>query len=368
MKKLLTAVLLLIVSQNSNAQITITSADMPNTGDTLRVSEASILTPVDLTLTGANYLWDFSSLSPVAQDVDTFITVSSTPTLLAIYFVNLSFNTNRASIASIGANNPVAAQLPVSELYSFFYETSSAFKQVGFGAVLNGTGIPLGYGNLDVIYNFPLNYNDQDSSDSDYSLSVPNVVYAEGNQKRVNHVDGWGSLITPYGTFNTLRIVSTLTGQDSLYFDSTATGSTNARPLIREYKWLGAGEGIPLLQINTIEVLGNESISSIRYRDSLRVNVGLSSISLFQKNPVISPNPNNGEAVFASLSLLKPSVLNIEIYSIDGQKVFNKDLNLGAGEQNIAILSSELQLDGGVYMVRFNLDGESKTVKIVVQP
>jgi hypothetical protein len=368
MKKLITILLIASFSGSATAQITITNADMPNTGDTLRVSEASVLTPVDLSLTGANFTWDFSGLLPVAQDIDTFVSVGSTPTLLAIYFVNLSINTNRANIAALGTNNPLAAQLPVSDVYSFFYENSSLFQQVGFGATIGGTGVPLGYGNKDIIYNFPLNFNDQDSSNSDYSLSVPGTVYAEGNQKRVNFVDGWGSLTTPYGTFNALRMKSTLTGQDSVYLDSTATGFSTARPLIREYKWLANGERIPVLQINTAEVFGVEAISSIRYRDSLRVNVGLPPVSALQTNPVLFPNPNSGENVFAMINLVKPAAVKIDICAVDGHLVNSSVIQLSAGVQNIAIRSSDLQLDAGVYMVRFLLEGEAKTVKMVVRP
>ncbi len=341
---------------------------MPNTGDTLRVSEASPLTSVDLSLTGANYTWDFSGLGWISQDVDTFVAVSSTPSLLSLYFVNLSINPNRASIAQLGTGNPLASQLPVSDVYSFFYETSAKFQQVGFGANISGTAVPLGYSNKDVIYNFPVSFGDQDSSDSDYTLSIPGVAYAAGSQKRVNSVDGWGSITTPYGTFNALRVVSTLTGQDSVYLDSLANGFSTARPLIKEYKWLANGERIPVLQINTVDVFGVETISAIRYRDSIRVPAGLETSSVFTASPLLSPNPASNEQVFATISLDQPSVFFIDILSVDGHLISNEKYNLPAGSHNFAIRSSDLQLNAGMYLVRFSTGSAQKTVKLVVQP
>lgn len=77
----------------SSAQITITNADLPSSGDQIQFSQAAVSTPVDLTLTGANYLWDFSQLQHTSQDVDTFLSVLSTPLVYAFVF---GFNSNQA--------------------------------------------------------------------------------------------------------------------------------------------------------------------------------------------------------------------------------------------------------------------------------
>jgi hypothetical protein len=63
MKKVYSVLLSFLLPVLSSAQITITNADLPSSGDQIQFSQAAVTTPVDLTLTGANYLWDFFATS-----------------------------------------------------------------------------------------------------------------------------------------------------------------------------------------------------------------------------------------------------------------------------------------------------------------
>ena len=94
MKKILTLFVVLFAFQVADAQITVTNADFASSGDTIRFSNASPLSLVDLTLTGPNYTWDFSTLQSTSQDVDTFISVTSTP---FVYVLVFGFNSNLAA-------------------------------------------------------------------------------------------------------------------------------------------------------------------------------------------------------------------------------------------------------------------------------
>ena len=62
-------------------QITITDNDMPEIGDTIRTSLAIDLTGFNYEETGQDFTWDFSGLMPLFQQVDTFVSVTSTPIL-----------------------------------------------------------------------------------------------------------------------------------------------------------------------------------------------------------------------------------------------------------------------------------------------
>jgi len=64
MKKLVTLLLLSITTIYSFGQITITNSDMPTTNHTFRLSITKDVQGFDPVLTGANFSWDFSTLTP----------------------------------------------------------------------------------------------------------------------------------------------------------------------------------------------------------------------------------------------------------------------------------------------------------------
>jgi hypothetical protein len=279
----------------ADAQITIVSGDMPVAGDTFRISNAATSTPIDLSLTGTNYTWDFSNLTPISQTVDSFVSVSSTG---IFYILTFSFGANAANVVQKGGDFAALPQFQVSDVYSFYNRSASSYRQVGLGGTVSlvPTPLPITFGNQDTIYKFPMNYGNQDSCDSDYGISLAGLGAYQAYQKRVNNVDGWGTVITPYGTFNALRIVAELTGTDSLYLDTLGQGFNLTRPLTREYKWLANGEGVPVIEITT-QVLGPiEQITEIRYKDSLYV-AGVNDIKPSLYKAALFPNPSSDIAM-----------------------------------------------------------------------
>jgi hypothetical protein len=100
------------------------------------------------------------------------------------------------------------------------------------------------------------------------------MLYYSTQRIRSSEVDGWGNLITPFGTFATVRVKSTLNIHDSIYVDSLAIGFGFDRNII-EYKWLGKGYGIPLLQINE-----EGPLVTATYLDSCRMSAQPLSVTL----------------------------------------------------------------------------------------
>ncbi|TGD78871.1 T9SS type A sorting domain-containing protein [Hymenobacter wooponensis] len=264
--------LLPTASLRAQQAITITRDDMPNVGDTLRLSQTTAFTGPALTQKGPNQTWNYSALRPTSQRVERYTAVSSTPGLLPFAFGTLG-GVNRATIATQQPLGVLAgAGLPLSEVYLFFNESGADYRQVGYGAVLSGTALPVTYQSQqlqDVVYRFPLAYEQRDSSTSEFIASVPQTAYLRQRQKRVNKADGWGTLITPFGTFPALRVVSTLQARDSISVQGQ-TGTVVQVPLTREYKWLGQSQGVPLLHIVTQEVAGQETVVLTEYRDVYR--------------------------------------------------------------------------------------------------
>ncbi|HNR20141.1 MAG TPA: T9SS type A sorting domain-containing protein [Bacteroidia bacterium] len=354
MNKLLSAILI-VTASNAAAQISVTSTDFHSAGDNILVSNEAITTPVDITTTGASQTWDFSYFIPATQDTLSFLDVASTGTTYSLYFANLSFNPNRSNIATDYGNIPAIPGSPITitDPYSFYYKSTTQYKQQGLGATISGFQTPVAFNNKDILYNFPIDYLDADSSDSDWSFSLPGFGYYGYTQKRVNNVDGWGTLITPYGSFNALRMVTTIDGTDTAYLDTLGFGFAFPRPQAKEYKWFGTGQLIPLLQINTTNALGTESVSAIVYRDSLRltntetINTTLNSLQVF-------PSPA-GNIIYVLLNEPVNEAVQLKIYSSNGAVVHQHQINTHSAAMPYQMNTS--MLTNGMY----NLVLQTKT-------
>ncbi|MCE2847414.1 MAG: T9SS type A sorting domain-containing protein [Sphingobacteriales bacterium] len=338
--------LVLVLPQLGLAQITVTNADMPSANDLIRFSLAPPSTVVNLTQAGANATWDFSGLVAQSQDIDSFLSVSSAP---LTYLFAFGFTSNLYSRGE-GLNSIAGVQF--SDVQNFYNKSTTSYRQTGFGANVNGLPTPIVFGNDDFIYRFPLVFGDIDTSDSDYSLVVPGLAAVSGEQRRISVVDGWGSLTTPYGTFNTLRVVSTLTGEDSVFLDTLGFGFTFPRPLTREYKWIANGQDIPVLQINTTQQLfGQETVSRIKYRDSLRVFTGLEAIRNETLNPLLYPNPTTDNTTIR-FQLMRAGWVELSLVDVSGRIVYQRNTEELAGEQQWLLPVCDQRLSNGVYAVR----------------
>lgn len=257
MKKAVVTFAGLMLTIALQAQITITRDDMPNIGDTLRVSTSPILFGHDPSLTGPGYTWDYSDLLPTAQTVERYVDISTPPALYQFVF-----NFLVANLASPIETIDFIPDVSITDAYIYYKDNPTNYVRAGYAATLMGIPIPMKFDIPELLYTFPLSVNSlKDSSLSNYSLNLPTIAYFSIERKRVNQVDGWGSLTTPFGTFDVLRVRSDIYERDSLYVDSLQTGF----PIVRnytEYQWLGNNQGIPLLSI-TVE----GPMTTVRYRD-----------------------------------------------------------------------------------------------------
>lgn len=372
MKKVLLIITLVLIANYGNAQITIGSSAIPAANDTFRFSNAQITPAIDPVPTGANYTWDFSFLQPVSQDIDTFRTVSSTGGTYALYFADLAFNSNRANQAKKGnlgvPNVPIGGGVTVSDVVAFYYKSSTLYQQTGYGATINGIGVPIGFNAKDVIYRFPMNFGDTDTSPSDFNINIPNLGYYGHDQVRVSEVDGWGTLITPYGTFNTLRIKSSITGNDTLFLDTLGFGFNFPSPATIEYKWLGTTKNIPLLQITMTggSFGGAPQISSVTYRDSVRTLTAISEVENPIGNMSVFPNPAN-DWVTISLNSSVDGVATIKLVAPDGRIVddlWKEELYSGNNMMNLNLANH--QLASGLYLLELQCAGKVTRSRIVI--
>jgi hypothetical protein len=348
---------------SSTAQITITSADMPDANDSLYVStttSAGTHNPVE---TGANYNWDYSDLVVAYQQGVKFIAPGKFPSAYNFLFNPLN--------TSYGKNNPLITSLSIPGVkidaaIDFFKESSASLNQIGVGYVVNNIPLPFVYKHPDVIYKFPMNYLTIDSCNFDFGLAVPGYGYYGQSGHRHNVVDGWGQLKTPYTTYiNTIRVVSTVNIKDTIYSAKDSSGTSIIRPIRYEYKWFAQGSKIPVLQIDAMTV-SSQLAYTITYIDSLRkdvIHLGIDEDNRLS-NVQLYPNPAREEFTL-NYDLSRKMPVRITLTDIAGKEILLvADGPQMAGKHQQIVNTTTLP--NGVYFIRLDEGTASHVEKISV--
>ena len=293
----------------------ITAADMPAVGDSLRLSQASTVLPAGappLARNGAGQTWNYASLVATAQRVVRYNSVSTAAGALLQYTFNNPFLSpdTRATLVSPQGLPAAASTLPITDPLEFSAVSGADYRLVGYGGTISGTAVPVTYASRaqqDVVYRFPISYGSAVHV-SNSLLTTPVALASNGyfsqKRRRTSQPDAWGTLTTPFGTFQTVRLVTTLADHDSLALGGTP-GQGLDLPLVREYQWLAQGVHVPVLTITTTTVAGNEVVSSVEYRDVFRRFVQLATLGAApEAAPGAYPNPS---AVGTELRLAVPA-------------------------------------------------------------
>lgn len=277
------------------SQITITSADFANAGDTVIMSKATD-NSIDYSTTGANYSWDFSYLNFDNQFRRDFFPATNLPLLINFVFGTAAPTNYRATYFLPSTELPIdqaSAFLPVtiSNLDQYTRKTTDSITSIGYSMKINGNGVPVKSDTIETRYAFPLNYGDMHSSRGYTKLDmnpIYNAVWIQ-HRHRLTEVDGWGEISTPYGSFDVLRVKHTITETDSIRIDFMGNETWIPIPVPEShiYEWIANGEQDAIMRIVTNLIGGNETVTSIEYKD-YNLTASLESNSLDYE---IYPNP-----------------------------------------------------------------------------
>ena len=355
MNKNLLLIVIACLSISLQSQIVITSTNMPISGDTIRYSNASLSSVGNYTVTGPNFNWNFSTLDSTGQGLRKFEPATSTP------YVFFGSGYGEKIADSIGYST-----FTFKNIYNFYKKTSTKFYVDGLGITFSGFPIPNFYSDKDELYLFPLNYLNRDSTTFKFkTVSTGTTIPTYSKEGyRITEADGWGTITTPYGTAQCLRVVTTQYSQDSI------KGTVFGFPVnfgfpnyARSYQWLVLGEKIPYLEVSGTVVGGNFNATQAKYRDVLRSFVGIKeenkelAISVF-------PNPSTGQ-----LTIITPKnddSIRAELVDVQGKTVLSRDL------KNNSNMANQHQLDvsslaKGLYILNLsNLEGK-QSLKISIQ-
>jgi hypothetical protein len=360
MKKLLLSLALLPVA--SFAQITLDNTHFPGSGDQLIMSTLVDQT-VDYLSTGANYTWDFSALVPTGQRFTNCRPVSESSQISQILFGTFAPTAYKASYFSPTTDLPLdelTANFPVTidDISLFSKNTASALTMVGYEFVISGQGIPTRSDTIETRYPFPLNYGDSYTSRGYTDLDLNPIYDAKWRQHRYREsaVDGWGTITTPYGTYQALRIHHRILESDSLYlsFDTSGMWLPIVIPEAHEYEWRAVEEKEAVFRVKTSVILGNEQITEIEYRDDYN---GLG-IAENQLGLTIYPNPAN-DALFISCA---SGIRSVRILDQRGQIV-----QTIAGSVTGSVTASLSALHSGMYYAVVESETGTQTILFVKQ-
>lgn len=300
---------------------------MPVVNDIKIVSVGNPNDVVSPELTGTNYSWDFSNISAVQQRIDTFLNVSSTPFAYQLFFNNsIIYPDNKADYGVPTETPNLIPQLSLTEVINYYSNQGNVYKQVGFGANINGVPASIRYTPTDTLYQFPLNYNDLASNNSYFEMTVPGFGFYGQWLTRIDTVDGWGTIQTPFGTFDALRVKSILFKTDTVYVDAFSIGTTTQRPTEIEYKWLSIGNDIPVMTIS--ETGGN--VTRVEYLDSM---LNLSTLNTNEPVRVdVFPNPTDNVLNISSGIRIE----SIRIYDYNGRLLTEENINAKKGQLQVS--------------------------------
>lgn len=363
MKHFLPVAAFLITGTPVFSQITIDQNDFPAGGDTALISLSDDLT-LDILSTGANTIWNYSNLHITSQRIDTFHNVSSASFLYQLQYNNVILDPDHAAdyysnLIGFDFGGVGGGGITIDKPVSFTQVNSSSVKNVGIGVVLNGYEIPMSADTIDTEYALPMTYSDSWNSNSYIYVDLNpafNGIFIR-HQQRSSEVDGWGTVSTPYGTFDAVRVRSELNYNDSVYVDLGFGGTWLQLPTPNEvhYTWWSSDNKVPVLKVVAQVIAGNETVTRVEFKDYERNLAGIESEEITLAR--IFPNPANQNVNL----LLDNSVKQVAIYSVSGELVYQNTVS-----------GNSLQIDvqswsPGMYMVQLTGENSVESTRLIIE-
>ncbi len=382
LKFYISLLLSLSVFANIFGQITISRLDMPFPNDTIYMGTQNFYFGTGFTAAGPNQSWDFSALQSATTRLDTFVSIASTPFAYQLFFNNPlpPYNENRSNVA-MKLNDSTLPQLgPIqfSNVYGYFKNPNTPaipiinpnpprlYAQTGFGAQLSLLPLSVPYKpakDMDILYEFPLQYLDSNNCESEWELSVPNIGFISETRIRENKVDAWGSVITPIGTFNVLRVKSYNIISDSIKIaDSLLPIPIPGIRITRyetEYKWIANGRKLPLVKaVYTSLVAGTQGVlSSIEFQKFNPPPINPTLIQNISVNALRFYYSTEEQKLY--ITNFSNEKLTVNLYSLEG-KIFKRitvdngstSIELSKGYSSNLILAKVTSMNGNaVYKI-----------------
>ncbi len=331
----------LIVGTSLSAQITVTAANFPAPGDTLRTTFDAMPSGIDLLGNGGSQSWDFTSLAGINQE--TIIRAASD-----------GDNSNQFPTADVLIGEPGGL---TGELY--YNSTATAYEFLGYVGP-----DPAGFG-INVIAKLnpssperrsPMNFFDVNSADNNITVAFsadllpggildsfalsPDSLRIRIATERLDVVDAWGTLSIPAGTYEVLREkreeeretrldVYVGIGPFAEWIDVTDLAGFDflGKDTILTYHYF-SDQSKETIAVVTVDPITDDPIA-VRYKSGMMDNP-TSSVNYVDKGNAdifAYPNPAINDVRFDFINL-PTDTYDLKIYNILGVEVYSQKYNI----------------------------------------
>jgi hypothetical protein len=300
--------LFLIIPLFSTAQPTITATGLnPVIGETYNIQNCNFINPGNA---GANQTWNLSAMIGTSVVSTSYVAPSSTPH------------------GSSFPNSNIAWSIPSSSV-SYYNASSSAMQYYGFAA----GSLVMSYANPEDVLHYPFTYNN--SYSDNWNTVYYNGAYTFYRNGTTNVIaDGYGTLITPEGTYNdVLRVHLVQSYQDSAFIGVPYIATYHND----EYRWYKEGTHIQIATVYSLTVVGSGTTSNASYLIS---NTAINQPTVSANSTLFYPNPASDHICF-NIHLTKNEKIEMVLFNtmslkmgkiftwngVKGENALNMDLN-----------------------------------------
>lgn len=347
----------------AQSAITLSNSNMPGSNDTLRYTNIQTASVSNYTQTGPNFNWNFGTVVSTSSGVRQFKSALQTP--YAFYFLSSGEYGEKIADTLVGGTGSIS----ITQYYNFYKKQTSptnAFVADGAGMTISGIPVPSYYSDKDEMYMFPMTYPKYDSTTFKFSTLTTTLIpikYSKAGY-RVTVVDGWGTITTPYGTENCLRLVTTQYSNDTtvitLPIPLLPPVKIGIKNYVRSYQWFTLNSKIPYFEVTGNLLNNNFTVTQMRYRgyDKSKVvgpiDTGIDELSDIS-GMELYPNPVSDRLWFNGKGD------SMEIYDTQGKllQVCKADVVQSLSSVDVS------QLTSGLYVMKITRDTQVKYTKFI---
>jgi len=315
------------------AQPTLTAAtNNLQIGDHFMAHQTLVGTPEFTTAgpAGANQTWNFSALTSSAILHAEVLGRSAAPNPNSFLSANMAINVGSEYAYIENVNGVLSEHALYESAQNYTLENTDPAEKL----------------------KFPITYNTTFTDTYAGMVNLGGTTIPRNGNVTVT-AEGYGTIITPSGTFQNVLKIKTeeVSNAGTMYSENTIT-----------YDWFQAGTSFPLLRMTKRVSLMGTMYSSF-YLDI--ATTGINEDLATQINLQLFPNPASATATL-QFELKTAAEANVVISDLMGRKVANYKL----GKTSTALQSQIInvaKLAKGIYLVQLELEGKTAVKRLVVQ-
>ncbi len=238
--------------------------------------------------------------------------------------------------------------------------TSAAFRMMGmYGTFLDSIEMPIIYNPPLVLVEFPVQYQNHKDSDASFTFKMPIIGIPGIDSAKLKmdiitstDVDAWGTITTPLGTFDALRMYTVREDHDSTWYKAGGfwTLWTSDKDVSHSYDWWtdNNAAGYPLVEFDYFAA--NDSVADVTFLNSTPTQ----SLDKHEFSSLISVYPNPSDT-YINFDYQGESDVVLEIFDLRGKLLCRETIIA----KDVTKISTE-KYTPGIYF--FNLIGSNGNI------